>query len=130
MIFLPIGSVRYEQAVPELGKACAIDIKVERIPECTTRRLCLSTQSVLGGCLSHKLKRCLLNLDRESFWGTRSFLGDYDKTYGPSSDSVETSVRKRLDEPEKQYHNSLSMSPQVSPSILLRSVTGFLLLLP
>lgn len=49
-------------------------------------------------------------MEQSIFWATRLFLGDYYKTYGAGSESVETSVKKRLDDP-KQYHNSLSMSP-------------------
>lgn len=65
--------------------------------------------------------------EQVAFWGTRAFLGDYYKTYGAGSDSVETSVssslttaglllmlfqvRKRLDDPDKQYKNSLGTSP-------------------
>lgn len=47
------------------------------------------------------------------FWGTRLFLGDYYKTYGAGSDSVEASVKKQLHDPEKQYRNSLGFSPFV-----------------
>lgn len=52
-------------------------------------------------------------MEQGIFWGTRAFLGDYYKTYGPNSDSVQTSVSNRLDDPEKQYFSSLSMSPFV-----------------
>lgn len=44
-------------------------------------------------------------------WATRPFLGDYYKTYGAGSDSVQTAVSKRLDDPEKQYFNSLGSAP-------------------
>lgn len=68
-------------------------------------------------------------MEQGIFWATRAFLGDYYKTYGAGSDSVETSVstrdafkmenqltssvqvRKRLDDPSKQYYNSLASSP-------------------
>ena len=32
-------------------------------------------------------------MEQAIFWGTRAFLGDYYKTYGAGSDSVQTSVR-------------------------------------
>ncbi|TVY17345.1 Uncharacterized protein LARI1_G003465 [Lachnellula arida] len=51
--------------------------------------------------------------EQVAFWGTRAFLGDYYKTYGAGSENVEESVRKRLDDPDKQYKNSLGMSPFV-----------------
>ncbi|KAH8592310.1 class I glutamine amidotransferase-like protein [Bisporella sp. PMI_857] len=51
--------------------------------------------------------------EQVAYWGTRLFLGDYYKTYGAGSDDVEVSVRKNLAEPEKQYKNSLGMSPFV-----------------
>lgn len=35
-------------------------------------------------------------MEQGIFWGTRVFLGDYYKTYGASSESVETSVRLLL----------------------------------
>lgn len=50
-------------------------------------------------------------MEQGIFWATRAFLGDYYKTYGASSDSVETIVRKRLDDPEKQYKSSLGSAP-------------------
>jgi hypothetical protein len=49
--------------------------------------------------------------EQVAYWGTRLFLGNYYKTYGAGSDDVEVSVRKNLAEPEKQYKNSLGMSP-------------------
>ncbi|PQE28073.1 hypothetical protein CJF32_00005860 [Rutstroemia sp. NJR-2017a WRK4] len=62
-----------------------------------------------------------------AYWGTRWALGDYYKTYGAGSESVETSVSVctfgrisivnrrsgRLDDPAKQYKNSLGLSPFV-----------------
>ena len=50
-------------------------------------------------------------MEQGIFWATRPFLGDYYKTYGPSSDSVQRIVSKRLNDPKTQYKNSLSMSP-------------------
>jgi putative intracellular protease/amidase len=47
------------------------------------------------------------------FWMTRLFLGDYYKTYGAGTDNVETFVRKKLDDPRKQYFNSLGFTPLV-----------------
>lgn len=73
----------------------------------------LSESSVPGGkSVLHDATTTALpgTMEQSIFWATRMFLGDYYKTYGAGSESVETSVKKRLDDP-KQYHNSLSMSP-------------------
>jgi len=51
--------------------------------------------------------------EQVAFWGTRLFLGDYYKTYGSCSDDVEAAVRKKLDNPDKQFKNSLGMGPFV-----------------
>ncbi|KAI9643493.1 hypothetical protein NHQ30_008112 [Ciborinia camelliae] len=48
-----------------------------------------------------------------AYWGTRLALGDYYKTYGGGSESVESSVRKRLDDPENQWKGSWGISPFV-----------------
>ena len=66
-----------------------------------------------------------------AFWGTKFFLGDYYKTFGAGSDNVETQVcltswsyrlpstnqdwqvKKRLDQPEKQYRRSIGPGPSV-----------------
>ena len=50
-------------------------------------------------------------MEQGIFWATRPFLGDYYKTYGAGSDSVQTAVSKQLDNPEEQYFNSLSSAP-------------------
>ncbi|TVY26242.1 Uncharacterized protein LHYA1_G004961 [Lachnellula hyalina] len=64
-------------------------------------------------CVIHECVTTALptRFEQVAFWGTRAFLGDYYKTYGAGSDNVEESVRKRLDNPNKQYKNSLGMSP-------------------
>lgn len=67
-------------------------------------------KSVIHECDTTALPR---KFEQVAFWGTRAFLGDYYKTYGPGSDNVETSVRKHLDNPERQYKNSLGMGPFV-----------------
>ncbi|KAH6721651.1 class I glutamine amidotransferase-like protein [Leptodontidium sp. 2 PMI_412] len=69
-----------------------------------------SGKSVIHECVTTALPA---RFEQSAFWGTRLFLGDYYKTYGAGSDNVETSVRKCLDDPEKQYKNSLGMSPFV-----------------
>ena len=82
-----------------------------------------------GKSLLHDVTTTTLPAMMEStaFWGTRLFLGDYYKTYGPKSDScenmvcvpsqlgfgfglIEKQVRKRLDKPE-QMSISNGMSP-------------------
>ena len=68
-------------------------------------------------------------MEQSIFWSTRAFLGDYYKTYGAGSESVQRSVsiwhlsmarswsyssnqvEKRLNDPSKQYYNSLGFSP-------------------
>ena len=50
-------------------------------------------------------------MEQSIFWATRAFLGDYYKTYGAGSESVQASVERRLDDPKKQYSNSLSSTP-------------------
>ncbi|KAF7928937.1 uncharacterized protein EAE97_009779 [Botrytis byssoidea] len=48
-----------------------------------------------------------------AYWSTRWALGDYYKTYGAGSENVETSVRKRLDDPEKQWKHYIGLQPFV-----------------
>ncbi|KAE9369943.1 class I glutamine amidotransferase-like protein [Stipitochalara longipes BDJ] len=71
------------------------------------------TQDAEGKSIIHECDTTALpaRFEQVAFWGTRAFLGDYYKTYGVGSDDVEVSVRKRLDDPAKQYKNSLSLSP-------------------
>jgi len=67
-------------------------------------------KSVIHECVTTALPA---KFEQVAFWGTRLFLGDYYKTYGAGSETVETSVRKKLDDPNKQYKNSLAMTPFV-----------------
>jgi putative intracellular protease/amidase len=67
-------------------------------------------KSVIHECVTTALPA---RFEQVAYWGTRAFLGDYYKTYGPGSDDVEESVRKHLDNPKEQYKNSLGMSPFV-----------------
>lgn len=46
-------------------------------------------KSVLRECVTTALPR---RFEQVAFWGTRAFLGDYYKTYGAGSESVEDSV--------------------------------------
>ncbi|MCJ1372840.1 hypothetical protein MMC20_004065 [Loxospora ochrophaea] len=46
-----------------------------------------------------------------AYWGTRALLGDYYKTYGAGSESVEAVVKSHLDNPDAQFRSSLSPSP-------------------
>ncbi|KJZ71852.1 hypothetical protein HIM_08780 [Hirsutella minnesotensis 3608] len=46
-----------------------------------------------------------------SYWGTRAFLGDYYKTYGVPSPTMEAVVRKALDNPDAQFKQSLLPMP-------------------
>lgn len=67
-------------------------------------------KSILHDCATTALPA---KFEQFAFWLTRAFLGDYYKKYGVGSDDVETSVRKCLDDPKKQYKNSLGVSPFV-----------------
>ncbi|KAF4635703.1 hypothetical protein G7Y89_g2396 [Cudoniella acicularis] len=83
-------------------------------------------KSIIHECITTALPT---RFEQVAFWGTRAFLGDYYKTYGACSDNVEEfvyrlkslgtqtliylQVRKRLDDPNTQYKNSLSMIPFV-----------------
>lgn len=54
----------------------------------------------------------LIHFMEESIYqATRVFLGDYYKTYGAGTPSVEQIVKEKLDEPEKQFKSSMSFSP-------------------
>ncbi|KAK3170659.1 hypothetical protein OEA41_002741 [Lepraria neglecta] len=63
-------------------------------------------------------------MEQGIFWATRAFLGDYYKTYGAGSDSVQTSVEKRLDDPSKQYFNSLGSSPFIREDETYNYISG------
>ncbi|KAF2238923.1 class I glutamine amidotransferase-like protein [Viridothelium virens] len=64
--------------------------------------LCDATTTALPGAM-----------EGAAYHGTRLFLGDYYKTYGAGSESVEEFVRKKLDDDKVQYRNSLGLSPFV-----------------
>ena len=42
------------------------------------------------------------------YWGTRTFLGDYYKTYGASTPNVETVILKCLKDPNRQWRSSVN----------------------
>ncbi|EIM84983.1 class I glutamine amidotransferase-like protein [Stereum hirsutum FP-91666 SS1] len=67
-------------------------------------------KSVMSGCTTTALPAVFEGV---AYQGTRLWLGDYYLTYGRGSDSVETAVKKRLDDPGKQWKCSLSPSPFV-----------------
>jgi len=52
-------------------------------------------------------------MEQGIFWATRAVLGDYYKTYGAGSESVEAAVRAKMSDPDSQYKSSLSGSPFV-----------------
>ena len=68
-----------------------------------------------GKSLIHdKTTTALMGGHEQGIWqATRLWLGDYYKTYGAGSDSVEVAVRKELDDPETQWKGSLGMAPLV-----------------
>lgn len=75
--------------------------------------MCLSETSIPGGkSVIHDATTTALPgvMEQSIFWATRAILGDYYKTYGACSESVEASVTKRLDNP-KQFYKSLGPSP-------------------
>ncbi|MCJ1338659.1 hypothetical protein MMC09_003948 [Bachmanniomyces sp. S44760] len=78
-----------------------------------------------GKSLLHDVTTTTLPAMMEStaFWGTRLFLGDYYKTYGPKSDSCENMVRKRLDKPE-QMSISNGMSPFIVKDPTYNCISG------
>lgn len=65
-----------------------------------------------GKSVLHDVTTTALPATMEEFiyQATRVFLGDYYKTYGPGSPSVQTVVTEQLEKPE-QFKYSLSMSP-------------------
>ena len=63
-------------------------------------------------------------MEQGIYYATALFLGSYYKTYGAGSPSVEDLVKGRLDDPEKQYKNSLSMSPFVHEDPKHRYISG------
>ncbi|PCH05869.1 ThiJ/PfpI [Penicillium occitanis (nom. inval.)] len=63
-------------------------------------------------------------MESSIFWITRPFLGDYYKTYGKGTENVETIVRKVLDNPDKQFKNSLSPAPFIVEDELYNYVSG------
>ena len=67
----------------------------------------VGAKSVIHECQTTALP---MRFEQVAFWGTRAWLGDYYKTYGARSESVEESVKKRLDDPG-QFKVSLGMSP-------------------
>lgn len=60
----------------------------------------LSSKSIIHGCTTTALPSYM---EQSIFWGTRLFLGDYYKTYGAKSKSVQEFVEDGLDEPRKQF---------------------------
>lgn len=60
-------------------------------------------------------------MEQGIFWETRLFWGDYYKTHGAGSDSVETAVRTKLDDPGKRWNSSLLPMPQVLNCLWVRS---------
>jgi len=63
-------------------------------------------------------------MEQGIFWGTRLFLGDYYKTYGAGSDSVEVAVKSKLDNPGKQWKGSLAPTPFVVEDEKYNYVSG------
>ncbi|OAR04999.1 hypothetical protein LLEC1_02751 [Akanthomyces lecanii] len=66
-------------------------------------------RSVLHGVQTTALPK---RFEQLAFWGTRLLLGDYYKTYGAGSESVQESVTRVLEKPE-DFRNSLAPAPFV-----------------
>jgi putative intracellular protease/amidase len=64
-------------------------------------------RSVIRECLTTALTK---QFEQAAYWSTRPFLGDYYKTYGKDSESVEESVTKTLGNPA-QFKSSLNPGP-------------------
>lgn len=69
-----------------------------------------SGHSVIADCKTTALPG---TMETSIFWATRAVLGDYYKTFGAGSDTVEDSVKKRLRDPTEQWQTSLAMTPFV-----------------
>ncbi|PVI06404.1 class I glutamine amidotransferase-like protein [Periconia macrospinosa] len=52
-------------------------------------------------------------MEQSIYQATRLFLGDYYKTYGAGTPSVEEYVRRELDDPDTQFKSSMSFAPFV-----------------
>jgi len=63
-------------------------------------------------------------MEESIFWLTRLFLGDYYKTYGYGSKSVQHFVEDGLDDPQKQFVNSLGTAPFIVEDETYNYVTG------
>ncbi|MCJ1448087.1 MAG: hypothetical protein MMC23_008600 [Stictis urceolatum] len=78
-------------------------------------------RSVMRGCKTTTLPG---PFETGIYWGTRAFLGDYYKTYGPKSENCEDMVKKRLDDPKKQFKGSVQAGPFVVEDDKYNYVSG------
>ncbi|RDL34779.1 Class I glutamine amidotransferase-like protein [Venustampulla echinocandica] len=67
-------------------------------------------KSILHKCTTTSLPT---KFEQLAYWSTKVFMGDYYKTYGSGSANVEEVVRKRLENPDKQFKSSLIPKPFV-----------------
>lgn len=123
LIFLPGGhekGVRQLLDSPIMQKHLASYFPQTRKPsKLTVAAICHGVQALSKATLSdgksviHECDTTALPGAFESVaWqGTRLFMGDYYRTYGKDADSVEAAIRKCLDNPERQYKNSLGLAP-------------------
>lgn len=63
-------------------------------------------------------------MEQGIWWATRAVLGNYYKTYGAGSDSVEAEVKKRLNFPDIQWKSSLSPTPFVVEDTMHNYLSG------
>lgn len=125
LVFLPGGhekGVRQIIDSPKIHSLLAAYVPLTRKPSahalaavCHGVMVLANTKDASGKSVLHDKTTTALAGGHEQgiFWATRAVLGDYYKTYGAESESVEESVKKVLDEPEKQWKGSLGFSPLV-----------------
>ncbi|GAM86910.1 hypothetical protein ANO11243_049310 [Dothideomycetidae sp. 11243] len=79
-----------------------------------------------GKSLIHDVETTALmgTMETSIFWVTRPFLGDYYKTYGAGTPSVEESVKAKLDSPETQWKGNLSPTPFTHRDPKLRYISA------
>ena len=75
--------------------------------------LAASEESGSGKSVIHDFETTALPgmMEQGIFWATRAFLGDYYKTFGAGTPSVEEIVKSKLDDPAKQWKTSTSTGP-------------------
>ena len=122
LVFLPgghekgvvqvINSPRVHQLIAEYFPQTRKPSKKSISAICHGVMVLSETSGADGKCIIHDATTTALPamFEQSIFWGTRLVLGDYYKTYGAGSESVEQSVTKRLDQ-STQFRSSLGFKP-------------------